>query len=340
MSDYRAILPPYLLKELAKRNPNNPVFNQTLKLTEKLFKQAPDESTINLVRAGAPVGKAIRIIYSANNTQDLPGTKVRSENDKPVGDAVVNDAFTFHGNTRDFYKAVFKRNSIDNEGMNLIGSVHYSEKYDNAFWDGSQMIYGDGDGDVFATFVLIDVIGHEMSHGVTQFTSNLNYEGQSGALNEHFSDVMGVLVRQYTNKLTSDQDSWLIGPGIFTQSVKGRALRDMLNPGTAYDDPRLGKDPQPASMDNYVQTFEDNGGVHLNSGIPNRAFALFAKAVGGYAWEVAGQVWYATNSGKNRVGSDVDFNGFAKKTIENCKTMFPQHVRKLTLAWAAVGIHV
>lgn len=148
--------------------------------------------------------------------------------------------------------------------MNLVGTVHYADDYDNAFWDGSQMIYGDGDGDVFKTFVLIDVIGHEMSHGVTQFTSNLDYEGQSGAFNEHFSDVMGVLVRQFTNKLTCDQDSWLIGPGIFTKSVKGRALRDMLNPGTAYDDPRLGKDPQPSDMSGYVQTFEDNGGIHLN----------------------------------------------------------------------------
>lgn len=337
---YRSILPPYLLKELAKRNPKSPAFLDTLKLTEKLFKEAPDDSVIQLVRAGAPEGKAIRIIYSANNTEDLPGTVIRSEKDKPVKDKVVNDAFTYHGNTRDFYAKVFKRNSVDDKGMNLIGTVHYSQNYDNAFWDGSQMIYGDGDGDVFATFVLIDVIGHEMSHGVTQFTSNLDYEGQSGALNEHFSDVMGVLVRQFTNNLTVDKDSWLIGPGIFTPSVKGRALRDMLNPGTAYDDPRLGKDPQPASMDGYVKTDEDNGGVHLNSGIPNRAFALFAKSVGGYAWEVAGQVWYNTNSGPNHVDSNADFKTFAAKTVEVCTKMFPTQVRKLKLAWAAVGIHI
>src|SRR5690606_24175577 len=152
--------------------------------------------------------------------------------------------------------------------------------------------YGDGDGDIFSTFVILDVVGHEMAHGVTEKTSGLRYYGQSGALNEHFSDVVGVLVRQHLLGLPADKDSWLVGPGLFTDKVNGRALRDMLNPGTAYDDPRLGKDPQPAHMDDLYTGWSDNGGVHLNSGIPNRVFATFALSVGGNAWEAPFDIWY------------------------------------------------
>ena len=165
--------------------------------------------------------------------------------------------------------------------------MHYGRGYDNAFWDGTQMVFGDGDGTVFNRFTIaVDVIGHELTHGVTEHTAALVYQGQSGALNESISDVFGSLVKQQALGQDAAAADWLIGAGLFTAQVKGVALRSMKAPGTAYDDPQLGKDPQPATMADYVETTDDNGGVHLNSGIPNHAFYLAATAIGGHAWEV------------------------------------------------------
>jgi Zn-dependent metalloprotease len=205
----------------------------------------------------------------------------------------VEEAFAGAGDTYDFYEAAYGRNSIDDRGLRLDSTVHYSVRYNNAFWNGQQMVYGDGDGVIFRNFTsCLEVIGHELTHGVTDYEADLIYEGQSGALNESMSDVFGVLVKQWRLRQTAADANWLIGDGLFGPSVKGEALRSMKAPGTAYDDPRLGKDPQPAHMDDYVETDEDDGGVHINSGIPNRAFHLTAVELGGFAWEKAGMIWY------------------------------------------------
>src|SRR5690606_37493232 len=157
------------------------------------------------------------------------------------------------------------------------------------------MVFGDGDGEIFRRFTSsLSVVGHELTHGVTQYTSNLVYRGQSGTLNESVSDVFGALVEQFSAGQRTETASWLIGEGLFTDQVEGRALRSLKAPGTAYDDDILGADPQPDHMDGYITTDDDNGGVHLNSGIPNRAFYLVADSVGGHAWERAGRIWYDT----------------------------------------------
>ena len=170
-----------------------------------------------------------------------------------------------------------------------MASVHYGKDYDNAFFDGRLMVFGDGDDEVFTGFTgSLSIIGHELSHGVISHTADLEYFGQPGALNEHCADVFGALTQQHDAGQNAEDADWLIGAGIFTPDVTGRALRSMIEPGTAYDDDVLGKDPQPAHMDDFVTTDSDNGGVHLNSGIPNRAFALAAIAVGGPAWESVG----------------------------------------------------
>jgi len=269
----------------------------------------------------------------------LPGTKARFEGDKAVADNVINDAYEFHGKMLAFLK-LFGRDSIDGAGMNLIGTAHYGRNYNNAFWNSMQMTYGDGDGVIFATFMLIDVVGHEMFHGVTEHTSGLDYQDEPGWLNEHCSDVFGVSLRQWVNNVTVDKDSWLVGPGIFTAKVKGKALRSMTAPGTAYNDPKLGKDPQPDHYSKRYSGSSDNGGVHINSGIPNKAFADFALAVGGYVWDAALPVWYETNSGTNRVTSGASCADFAAKTVENCTNMYPQHVAALKNAWNNVGVTV
>ncbi len=326
------------LVEVARRNPNNTRFLETILETQRLYKKGL------IQRARFPrlfaAGNSERRIYDAKNSTRLPGNKARFEGDKAVSDLVINNAYDFHGEVRQFLLDIENRKSIDDNGMPLIGTVHYGKNYNNAFWNSAQMTYGDGDGEIFQTFVLDDVVGHEMHHGVTEHTSGLEYSGQSGALNEHFSDVGGVLVRQYKLKLPADKDSWLVGPGLFMPEINGRALRDMLNPGTAYDDKKIGKDPQPAHMKDLYTGWGDNGGVHINSGIPNKAFATFAQAVGGNAWERPFAIWYATNCGDNRVSSNADFNAFALKTLENCRKLDKELVDALRGAWAGVGVEV
>ena len=240
-----------------------------------------------------------RRVHDCDHSTELPGRLVRGEEDPESADISVNEAFDGLGATWELLAHVYGRDSLDGGGMPLLASVHYGTDYDNAFWDGSQMVFGDGDGVYFRRFTgSVDVVAHELAHGLTQYTAGLTYVGQSGALNESASDVWGSLVRQRVLGQTVDQADWLIGAELLTDQVQGVALRSLAAPGTAYDDPALGQDPQPAHLDDYVvlphDADNDNGGVHINSGIPNKAFHLFATALGGHAWERAGQVWFHT----------------------------------------------
>ncbi len=265
-------------------------------------------------------GKIEREIYDAKNQETLPGTLVRKEGQSSNGDVAADEAGNYLGVTHDFFWQIYKRNSLDNHGLKLAGTVHYGEKYQNAFWNGQQMVFGDGDGEIFNRFTIaIDVVAHELSHGVTETEAGLIYFEQAGALNESMSDVFGSLVKQFSLKQTADKADWIIGEGLLAKGINGKGLRSMSHPGTAYDDPMLGKDPQPGHMKDYIKTREDNGGVHLNSGIPNRAFYLAAKALGGYAWERAGQAWYDTLCDKD-LHQDADFKAFAQLTVQHGKS--------------------
>ena len=272
----------------------------------------------------------------------LPGMLVRLESDKPSKDVAVNEAFDGCGATYHFYKTVLDRNSVDGGGMRLDSSVHYGKRYANAFWDGRQMVYGDGDGKIFNRFTsAIDVIGHELTHGVTQYEAALAYDGQSGALNEHFSDVFGTLVKQFTLKQTAASADWLIGVGIFTKKIKGLAIRSMKAPGTAYDDPLIGRDDQPSHMKNFVQTHSDNGGVHRNSGIPNKAFYEVATLIGGQSWDTAGKIWYIAL--RDRLREHSDFSECAMLTHAVAGELFRKggkEQKAVREGWKRVGIAV
>src|SRR5262249_55018078 len=223
-----------------------------------------------------------RTIFDAGHGFGLPGQVVRRENDPPTADVAVNEAFDALGATYEYFFEVHGRDSIDGRGLPLDATVHYRRSFNNAFWNGRQMVFGDGDGEIFGRFTQsLDVIGHELTHGVTQYEAGLDYHGQSGALNEHMSDVFGSLVKPATLRQTAKKADWLIGAGLWAKGIHGKALRSMKAPGTAYDDPRIGKDPQPAHMDGYVDTDDDNGGVHINCGIPNHAFYLASTGFGG-----------------------------------------------------------
>lgn len=282
-----------------------------------------------------------RTVSDARHTQNLPGIEVRGEGAPATGDAATDEAYDGLGHTWSFYEEAYRRDSLDGRGMPLLATVHYGQHYDNAFWNGTRMVFGDGDGRVFQRFTRsVDVIGHELTHGVTELTAGLAYRNQPGALNESISDAFGVLVKQRALGQTADRADWLVGAELFTPQVHGVALRSMKSPGTAYDDPMLGKDPQPAHMRDYVTTTDDNGGVHINSGVPNRAFYLVASAIGGYAWEVAGALWYAVLTGE-AIRPDCDFATFADLTAQAARQRHGTDsdvAAAVVRAWEEVGV--
>jgi Zn-dependent metalloprotease len=333
-----SILPPHILRKLADKPEMRDRVLRNLVLTERL--RGIRQSFVAMPLLPQPPGPKHRTICDAKTTTNLPGTQVRDEGAPASTDVSVNEAYDYSGDTYDFYLQVFNRNSVDDHGLTLTSTVHYDNAYDNAFWNGQQMIYGDGDGQYFQRFTIcLDVIGHELTHGVTQNEAQLIYSGQPGALNESISDVFGSLIKQWANNQTADQADWLIGAGIFTPAVQGKAIRSMSDPGTAYDDPDIGKDPQPPQMADYVNTNQDNGGVHINSGIPNRAFYLAAKAIGGYAWQKAGLIWYRTLNGS--LSPSADFEVMANATVTMAGSLFGQNSteqKAVSDAWSTVGV--
>ncbi|MCD9197309.1 M4 family metallopeptidase [Aeromicrobium wangtongii] len=340
------IVPPYLLRHLSQldRDDLRAASEAAQRTLASPFPPRPPRPTATPSRppsTTAPTGPD-RTISDAHGTQSLPGEVVRREGDDPTGDPAADEAYSGLGATYELFARAFDRASIDGAGLPLLATVHYGRDYDNAFWDGDQMVFGDGDGQVFGRFTAsLSVIGHELTHGVTQYTANLTYQGQSGALNESLSDVFGALVEQHARDQDAAEASWLIGEGLFTDQVQGTALRSMKAPGTAYDDDVLGKDPQPATMDDYVQTSDDNGGVHINSGIPNHAFYLVATALGGHAWERAGRIWYDTLTAG--LEPQTDFADFAAATAAAAAQRFGPTSREhgaVREAWSTVGLPI
>lgn len=336
------IIPEYMNKKIVEKGTakQKELAWKNLILTEQLRGRRQVTGPIAYMLSASD--KLHRTIYDAQKEENLPGTLILVEGGKLKGGTPVTEAYDYSGDTYKYYKEVHERNSINAKGMKLDSTVHYGDQYNNAFWNGDQMVYGDGDGEIFDRFTkCIDVIGHELTHGVTQYEAALEYQGQPGALNESFSDIFGTLVKQYTLKQNVDKADWLIGQGLFTKKVKGVALRSMKEPGTAYDDPTIGKDPQPGHMKNYVNTTNDNGGVHINSGIPNHAFYLAAAEIGGYAWEVTGNIWYLTL--RDRLRENSDFQDTANLTYEVAVSLFGKESREQMAvfnAWNKVGIKI
>ncbi|WP_111413827.1 M4 family metallopeptidase [Billgrantia lactosivorans] len=336
----RSFLPPYLLERVASAGSDHQreCARQTL-LVDQQFRARGGATALP---PGSPErGVPARYVHSAEQRQVLPGRLVRREGEGDSGDPAVDEAYRGLGATYRLFWEAYERHSIDAEGMALLATVHYGRDYENAFWDGQQMVFGDGDGELFNRFtVALDIVAHELTHGVIQHEAALAYVGQSGALNESLCDVFGSLARQRELGQSVDEADWLIGKGLFTERVAGRALRSMARPGTAYDDPLLGRDPQPDHMDAFVETEADSGGVHINSGIPNRAFHLAAMALGGRAWERAGRIWYDTLVDR-RLEQDSDFAAFAALTLDNAERRHGASSQEATAVregWRRVGV--
>ncbi|MCB9858328.1 MAG: M4 family metallopeptidase [Phycisphaerales bacterium] len=336
------ITPPHILKRLlesSRREVREAAMNSLL-VTARLR----GERAVRAKTFAGVAGVARRTIYDCGTSYRLSSANVaRTESDGQSSDSSVNLAFDGLGTTREFFREVLGRDSIDGAGMRLNGYVHYGLNYNNAFWDGQEMVFGDGDGVIFSDFTKsLDVIAHELTHGVTEFTANLEYHKQSGALNESISDVFGSLVKQWSLGQTAEEADWLIGADITTPEIELDALRSMKAPGTAYDNDVLGKDPQPDHMDRFVHLPDtedgDWAGVHYNSGIPNKAFYLAAIGIGGFAWNAPGDIWY-----KSLLASHerTDFQEFAETTYRIAGADYGcSEQTAVADAWRQVGIRI
>jgi Zn-dependent metalloprotease len=341
-------MPPYMLDRMLESA--DPAIRQaavdTLVATAKF---RAERDLLSGVAFANPLGAGERTVFDCAQTRSLAtAAPVRAEGDGSHADASVNRAYDGLGATSAFFRTVLGRNSIDGRGMRLDGYVHYSRRYNNAFWNGRAMVFGDGDGMLFTDFTRsVDVIAHELTHGVVDFTAALEYHGQSGALNESVADVFGSLVKQWSHqpKQNASEADWLIGADIFTPGNAADALRSLKAPGSAFDSPLFGgRDPQPRHMSEFVDLPDteegDWGGVHYNSGIPNHAFYLAATSIGGFAWERAGQIWYDT---LRSVGARASFQDFAERTYEVAGRLFgTASTEQLAVgqAWSGVGIQI
>jgi Zn-dependent metalloprotease len=338
------IMPPHLLDRLVQSDDRDirDAAIRTLVATAQMRGQRSVLPAIAGALATPTQGR--RTIFDAHQQESLVGADMKRAETSPVSaDDAVNRAFDGLGTTRKFYAEVFDRDSIDGMGMRLDGYVHYGDRFNNAFWDGKHMVFGDGDGTMFIDFTKsLGVIGHELTHGVTENTAGLEYHDQPGALNESISDVFGSLIDQWSQNQTAENAGWMIGPEIFTPGFAGDALRSMKDPGHAYDNPTMGTDPQPGHMNDYVPLPNtargDNGGVHINSGIPNKAFYLTAINIGGHAWKAPGHIWYESLKAST---STTEFQQFADTTVAKAAQLYgADEQRAVADAWHQVGIRV
>lgn len=294
-------------------------------------------------RPGGPSVASIidRCVYDAKSMMETSPdllTVARSEGQPPIGDPDVDDTYDAIGVTQSFLTQVYESPPLRPKGIPFEAVVHYGVHYDNVFWDGQRIIVGDGDGELFGRFsVCLDVLAHEVCHILT---GELTFAGQSGAISESVCDVLGILVKQWHLGVAVDAAGWVVGEGLFAPSVNGVGLRSLAEPGTAYDDQRLGKDPQVRHMRDYVSTEADSGGVHINCGIPNHAFFRLAKSLGGSAWERAGLIWYKTLT-SGALTSSTTFAAFAGATAGIAQSIYgAQSVEAAATrdAWRAVGV--
>lgn len=346
------ILPPYMtdkLDDVLGKNTNRTEEDNAFRDKRKVLATLPQAKKTMRMAAGPVNSKLYREVYDAHESPMSLGELIWKEGQTKMPTSKdAKNVIEGAGNVWNFYKKLFNRNSINNNGMPIIQTIRYRENslkpFLNAFWDGQQMFYGTGMANVTNSFTSdLDIIAHELTHGVIDFEAMLAYENQSGALNESFADVFGILVKQWTNNTPARKSDWLIGSNI----LKGKnALRSLKEPGTAYkNDPVFGNDPQPAHMNKFVKlpntAVGDYGGVHYNSGIPNRAFYIASFELNGNAWEKAGAVWYAALTDKKLMKAKTDFKGAAKATIAKADALFGKGslvTKAVEKGWKEVGV--
>jgi Zn-dependent metalloprotease len=348
------IIPNKLLLQLAKEKAKNPTekrrFLQNINrsITDR-YKRSVIYNNRELFLAAISqlqrsTGAYERLwFYDCGHTWNTPASPIatieQKHTDKDQQDIPVGPEYYNLDETYDYFRDVHKRRSFDKKSATVRYYANFGERYNNAFWDGEQLVFGAGDGQYFNNFAgYIDIVAHEFAHAVTQYSADLIYHGQPGALNESISDVFGILIKQRIlgNQLPDESD-WLIGAGVFntgTLGAKYKALRSMAHPGSAYPG-----DDQPDHMSKYVETADDNGGVHINSGIPNKAFYHVASAFGSGGSPEAARIWYTALEDQRAVKPESDFKDFARATVRIAKRLYKDiGVDNVTDAWKMVGV--
>jgi Zn-dependent metalloprotease len=283
--------------------------------------------------ARTPVAATAAItVYDCSQGTTLPGTPLDVAT---TIDATAKRAVTQTTAVAEFFKTIFNRNSVDNLGMTLQSSVHYGSNYNNAFWNGVQMTYGDGDGNIFLDFTKgADVIGHELTHGVTQHSSHLSYANEAGGLNESIADVFGIMFKQWQSGQTAAQADWLLGGEILGPGARAQGyscLRDLAKPAAKHC-----LAPQPVRYSKIKPGMDP----HVSSGVPNLAFCRAAKKIGGKSWETAGQIWYRALTGYV-ASPNLKMRTFANRTRKLSQTMYAQKpavYAAVDQAWKSVGL--
>jgi len=320
---YCFAIPHKMFRKLIAASPDSSArarthMNHAARLRSQRYAAAP--------AAGArDASREVRLsVFDLAGTEDLPGTLVRSGNGPHANDGAANEAFENAAIALRFYRDVVGRNSVDGCGMAIDSAVHFGEGFPNAFWSGSQMIYGDGNEHVGGFTRALDLIAHELTHGVTQHLipkglgvvkvpprerefeeQKYALKGQAGALNESLSDVFGCMVKQWHAGQTVDKADWLIGKGVVREPF-GFAIRSLKSPG----DRRLTwcEDEQIRSMDQY----EEGCDAHDAAGIPSHAFYRAAMTMGGHSWGKAGPIWM---NGYASLSANAGFRDAAHATI-------------------------
>ena len=301
-----------------------------------LRSRAAQATGVTLVHVGAHLDLApapLVTVYDCKHTWTLPGTPVPNPGNS--SDPTAKRAFKEATGVAKFYKDIFNRNSIDDHGMTIMSSIHFGSNYDNAMWTGHEMVYGDGDGSNFIDFTLgDDVIGHELTHGVTQYTLQLGYSDEAGGLNESMSDCFGSMFRQWEKKQDVKKADWLIGHDIIGPVAKGRGytcLRDMANPAA-----RHCLAPQPTQYSQITPGMDP----HYSSGPPNLAFCTACRTLGGKSWEKIGQVWYHSLTAFGPTPT-MKMKPFADRTRQVAHTMYsstPAVAAAVDQGWKHVGL--
>ena len=270
---------------------------------------------------------------------DLPAMTVHGPID-PIGDAAINDAHGYAEVTLNMMRDWYGHNSIDDAGFVIRSRVHFDMAYENAFWDGEQMTYGDGAEKFYPLSGALDVVAHEINHGFTEFHSNLEYAGMSGGLNESFSDIAGALAEFNLDGAAADMQ---VGEDIF---IADGALRYMCDPRAdrAYYKEEYDLDDF-GSID-HASDFTRDIDVHFSSGVPNKAFCLAigrfqATSTGGSALDAArkvGGAWYLANA--SYWTASTDFTAGCQGTIDAARALgfSSEEVAALADSWADVGV--
>jgi len=332
-------IPQYMVSEIIKNAPHKVAEHFVFSGIQNRLAQI-DNACMSFLNGEQRKGD--KTIYDAENRMSVPGKVVRVDGQKQTSDEVVNNAYDFAAHTLSFYKEILNRKSIDNKGFHIHSTVHFGRAYPNAYWDQRGIVFGDGDGEIFRNFVLLDVVGHEISHGLTSHTANLKYYGESGSCNEHYSDVFGMSIKQKILGETNKTSSWIVGENIFNPKINGKGIRSFSAPGSAYDDPKIGKDKQPAHYKDKYTGPEDQNGVHWNSGILNKIFYEYCVNTGKNSFDGPAQIWYdvlttklGVNSNFNdmvnatqqsiiqKYGTGIEYKAF--KEAANCVGLAPKH---------------